>query len=59
MSIGQGTIGGRLMDVGFRHLRRVDGVARAWAFRLFSLTIGSWLYWMEYGLWFLLFPAPL
>ncbi len=28
---------------------------RAWAIRLFALTIGSWLYRMEYGLWFLLF----
>ncbi len=27
---------------------------RAWAIRLFALTIGSWLYRMEYGLWFLL-----
>lgn len=24
---------------------------RAWAIRLFALTIGSWLYRMEYGLW--------
>lgn len=26
---------------------------RAWAVRLFALTVGSWLYRMEYGAWFL------
>jgi len=26
---------------------------RAWAIRLFALTVGSWLYRMEYGFWFL------
>lgn len=26
---------------------------RAWATRLFALTVGSWLYRMEYGFWFL------
>lgn len=26
---------------------------RAWAIRLFALAIGSWLYRMEYGFWFL------
>lgn len=26
---------------------------RAWALRLFALAIGSWLYRMEYGLWFM------
>lgn len=69
----RGTIGGPLMDVGFglygglmvlcaamayRHARarRIDH-HRAWAIRLFALTIGSWLYRMEYGLWFLLFGS--
>ena len=27
---------------------------RAWALRLFALAIGSWLYRMEYGFWYLL-----
>lgn len=66
----KGTIGGTTMDVGFgiygvltaaaavqtyRHARarRLD-VHRAWAMRLFALAIGSWLYRMEYGFWFLL-----
>jgi hypothetical protein len=66
----KGTIGGMTMDVGFgiygvltavaaietyRHARarRLD-VHRAWAMRLFALAIGSWLYRMEYGFWFLL-----
>lgn len=62
-----GTIGGWVMDVGFglygalmvlcavmtyhhaRH-RRLDP-HRAWAIRLFALTIGSWLYRMEYAGW--------
>jgi hypothetical protein len=65
----KGTIGGATMDVGFgiygvltaaaaietyRHARarRLD-VHRAWAMRLFALAIGSWLYRMEYGFWFL------
>lgn len=26
----------------------------AWAIRLFALTVGSWLYRMEYGVWFAL-----
>ncbi len=26
---------------------------RAWAIRLFALVVGSWLYRMEYGLWFM------
>ncbi|HKU16021.1 MAG TPA: DUF2306 domain-containing protein [Steroidobacteraceae bacterium] len=66
----KGTIGGTTMDVGFgiygvltaaaaiqtyRHARarRLDA-HRAWAMRLFALAIGSWLYRMEYGFWFLL-----
>ena len=66
----KGTIGGATMDVGFglygvltaaaaietyRHARarRLD-VHRAWAMRLFALAIGSWLYRMEYGFWFML-----
>lgn len=69
--IGQGTIGGPLMDVGFglygalmvlcATMAYVDARSgrydrhRAWAIRLFALTIGSWLYRLEYGLWFLLF----
>lgn len=69
--VGRGTIGGLVMDVGFgiygalmvlcatmaygqarsgRYERH-----RAWAIRLFALTIGSWLYRMEYGLWSVLF----
>lgn len=68
---GQGTIGGPVMDLGFGlygalmvlcaamafvHARsgRYER-HRAWAIRLFALTIGSWLYRMEYGLWSLLF----
>jgi len=66
----KGTIGGTTMDVGFgiygvltgaaaietyRHARarRLD-IHREWAMRLFALAIGSWLYRMEYGFWFLL-----
>jgi len=68
--VAKGTIGGTTMDVGFgiygaltvaaaiqtyRHARarRLD-MHRAWALRLFALAIGSWLYRMEYGFWFLL-----
>ena len=64
-----GTIGGLVMNIGFflygllmavaavetiRHARakRTD-VHRAWALRLYVLAIGSWLYRMEYGVWFL------
>ena len=71
--LGQGTIGGPLMDLGFglygglmvlsagfayAHARagRIEA-HRAWAIRLFALTIGSWLYRMEYGLWFLMFGS--
>lgn len=65
----KGTVGGLPMTVGFamygglmvvavvqtvRHAmaRRID-VHRAWAIRLFALAIGSWLYRMAYGFWFL------
>lgn len=65
----KGTIGGLVMDIGFmgygiamfiaaietyRHARakRLDQ-HRAWAIRLFALAIGSWLYRMDYGFWFL------
>jgi hypothetical protein len=66
----QGTIGGAPMSVGFSlygALMVVASVAtvwrarqrrfqehRAWAIRLFALTIGSWLYRMDYGLWHVL-----
>lgn len=66
----KGTIGGATMDVGFgiygvltaaaavqawRHARaRRFATHREWALRLFALAIGSWLYRMEYGFWFLL-----
>jgi hypothetical protein len=66
----KGTIGGTFMDVGFtiygaltagaavqtyRHARarRLD-IHRAWAMRLFALAIGSWLFRMQYGFWYLL-----
>ncbi len=65
----KGTIGGLVMDIGFsgygilmfwaaveafRHAkgRRIE-LHRAWAIRLFALAIGSWLYRMDYGFWFL------
>ena len=65
-----GTIGGLAMNVGFglygvlmvlcaaqtyRYSRRRElDTHRKWAFRLFALAIGSWLYRMEYGFWFLM-----
>lgn len=68
--VGHGTIGGTLMDIGFGlygglmvlsatmsylHARSSRYSShRAWAIRLFALTIGSWLYRIEYGAWFLL-----
>jgi hypothetical protein len=65
----KGTVGGWPMTIGFsmygglmvaaavqtvRHAmaRRID-VHRAWAIRLFTLAVGSWLYRMCYGFWFL------
>lgn len=68
--VGHGTVGGTLMDIGFgfygvlmllsatlSYLYARSGrynLHRAWAIRLFALTIGSWLYRIEYGAWFLL-----
>jgi hypothetical protein len=68
--VAKGTLGGRVMDVGFalygvlmlvaavqafRHARaRRIEQHRAWALRLFALAIGSWLYRMDYGFWLLL-----
>ncbi len=65
----KGTIGGTVMDIGFagygiftfiaalatiRFARSGDFEQhRAWAIRLFALAIGSWLYRMDYGFWFL------
>jgi hypothetical protein len=65
----KGTIGGATMNAGFGlygalmmvfallayvHARagRYE-IHRAWAIRLFALAVGSWLYRMEYGFWFL------
>lgn len=67
--LGKGTVGGTPMNLGFglygmlmvlaaaetyRHARarRIEA-HRGWAIRLFALAIGSWLYRMEYGFWFL------
>lgn len=69
--LAKGTVGGTAMDLGFglygalmvlcaaraftnARARRFE-VHRAWAIRLFALAIGSWLYRMEYGFWFLCF----
>lgn len=66
----EGTIGGTVMDIGFglygilmllaavetlRHAKagRMEQ-HNAWAWRLYALAIGSWLYRMDYGFWFLL-----
>jgi uncharacterized membrane protein len=65
-----GTIGGLAMNLGFglygilmvlcamqtyRYARRRQlDTHRKWAIRLFALAIGSWLYRMEYGFWFLM-----
>jgi hypothetical protein len=65
-----GTIGGRVMDIGFGlygalmvlaavqtfRFARARSLSRhrAWALRLFALAIGSWLYRMDYGFWLLL-----
>jgi uncharacterized membrane protein len=65
-----GTIGGTVMDIGFtlygllmllaaietiRHAKagRLEK-HNAWAWRLYALAIGSWLYRMDYGFWFIL-----
>ena len=42
--------------VGHAMTRRLE-VHRAWAIRLFALAIGSWLYRMGYGFWFLVTGA--
>ncbi|MEM7572618.1 MAG: DUF2306 domain-containing protein [Bacteroidota bacterium] len=65
----KGTIGGLVMDIAFtgyglltfgaaiatiHHARaRRFEQHRAWGIRLFALAIGSWLYRMDYGFWFL------
>ncbi len=65
-----GTIGGTVMDIGFslygilmlvaaietiRHARAKRlSHHKVWALRLFALAIGSWLYRMDYGFWFML-----
>lgn len=65
--LGRGTVGGPLMDVGFGIYGALMVLCafmayscaragryrehRAWAIRLFALTVGSWLYRMEYGAW--------
>jgi len=65
----KGTIGGPAMNAGFALYGALVTLAafqafaqararcfeqhRAWAIRLFALTVGSWLYRMEYALWFL------
>lgn len=65
----KGTIGGLVMDIGFAGYGVLTFLAavnafryahsgdfdrhRAWAIRLFALAIGSWLYRMDYGFWFL------
>lgn len=65
----KGTIGGTIMDAAFagygilmfgaavqtiRYARAGQYEQhRAWAIRLFALAIGSWLYRMDYGFWFL------
>ncbi len=65
----QGTLGGPIMDAGFgiygglmvlaavmtyRHARACRyELHRAWAIRLFALTVGSWLFRIDYGFWFM------
>lgn len=66
----KGTIGGWVMDIGFSlygllmlvavyftfyHIKkgRID-LHQKWAVRLFALAIGSWIYRMDYGFWYLL-----
>ncbi|MBT8145206.1 MAG: DUF2306 domain-containing protein [Gammaproteobacteria bacterium] len=66
----RGTVGGTVMNIGFglygilTLLAAIQTVRyamagqfhihQAWAWRLFALAIASWLYRMEYGLWFLM-----
>jgi len=66
----KGTVGGLVMDVGFSFYGVLMFVAavqtvryamarhllnhQAWAWRLYALAIGSWLYRMDYGLWLIL-----
>lgn len=66
----KGTIGGMVMNIGFglygilmlvsaiqtyRYARAGNlETHSAWALRLYALAIGSWLYRMDYGFWFLL-----
>ncbi len=66
----KGTIGGTVMNIGFGLYGILMFVAaietwrhavkgrlnkhRAWAFRLYALAIGSWLYRMDYGFWIML-----
>ena len=64
-----GTIGGWPMTVGFglygvllavsavqtvRYARARDPAHRAWALRLVILALGSWLYRVHYGLWYMI-----
>ena len=55
MSIGFATYGVMMMAAAaqaYRHARaRRLETHRAWAIRLYALTIGSWLYRMDYGFW--------
>ncbi|MEL6557378.1 MAG: DUF2306 domain-containing protein [Bacteroidota bacterium] len=66
----KGTIGGTVMNIGFalygilmiiaafmtaKHAFTHNIVQhRNWALRLFALAVGSWLYRMDYGFWFIL-----
>lgn len=66
----RGTVGGLVMDVGFAGygllmllstvqtaryaMKRDISAHQAWAWRLYALAIGSWLYRMDYGLWLIL-----
>lgn len=63
----RGTVGGPVMNIGFAGygiamfvcaiqtmryaMRRDFSTHQAWAWRLYALAIGSWLYRMDYGLW--------
>jgi hypothetical protein len=63
----RGTVGGLVMDIGFAGygilmfiaalqtvryaIKRDLLIHQAWAWRLYALAIGSWLYRMDYGLW--------